>query len=423
MSFYRRMIGNHSLSPQTLMLSYGYDPMLSEGAVKCPIFQTSTFVFRTAMEGKKFFEVAYGLRAAEQGEQMGLIYSRINNPNIEILESRLCLYDGAEKAAVFSSGMAAISTTLLSLTQPGDVIVYSDPIYGGTKHFLEKVMPGFGIKTLSFPANGSVDEIRTVMNEAKKLGPIAAVHIETPANPTSALVDIAAIAAQLPDFADGERRPQLTVDNTYLGPLWQQPLQHGADLVLYSLTKYVGGHSDLVAGACLGAQDKVAPVLAMRTFLGTMLEPYTAWLLLRSLETLDLRMTRGSENAKVLADMLLNHTKVEDVMYLGHLGPETPEGRLYQRQCKNPGSTFSIRLKGGEAEAFRFLDALKIIKLAVSLGGTESLASHPATMTHADVSAEDKKAHGIGPNLVRLSIGIENADDLIADLTQALEAV
>lgn len=429
MSYYNRTIGDHELSPQTLMLNYGYSPALSEGAIKCPIFQTSTFVFRSASEGKQFFEWAYGLSTPEEGQKIGLIYSRLNNPNIEILENRLCIYDGAEKAAVFSSGMAAISTTLLALTQPGDVIVYSDPIYGGAKHFLEKVMPGFGIKTIPFPATASPDEIRQVLRQAQAIGPIAAVHIETPANPTNALVDISALAAILPEFvqndkfAQNNRRPMLTVDNTFLGPLWQQPLQHGADLVLYSLTKYVGGHSDLVAGACLGDSDKVAPVLAMRTFLGSTLEPHTAWLLMRSLETLAIRMTRASENATALADMLRHHSKVRKVLFLGHLDPQSTEGLVYQRQCKNPGSTFSIILNGGETEAFRFLDALKIIKLAVSLGGTESLASHPATMTHADVSAEDKKAYGIDPNLVRLSIGIEDAGDLAADLIQALEAV
>ena len=423
MTYYHRTIGEHPLSPETLMLSYGYSPALSEGSIKCPIFQTSTFVFKSAAEGKQFFEWAYGLSAPEEGQQIGLIYSRLNNPNIEILENRLCIYDGAEKAAVFSSGMAAISTTLLALTRPGDVIVYSDPIYGGSKHFLEKVMPGFGIKTLSFAATASQQEIREVMTRAKAMGPIAAVHIETPANPTNALVDIAALAALLPEFAQGDRRPQLTVDNTFLGPLWQQPLQHGADLVLYSLTKYVGGHSDLVAGACMGDADKVGPVLAMRTFLGSMLDPHTAWLLMRSLETLAIRMTKASENAVVLADMLRGHPKVEKVLFLGHLDPQSPEGLLYQRQCKDPGSTFSVILKGGEAEAFRFLDALRIIKLAVSLGGTESLASHPASMTHADVSPEDKAAFGVSANLVRLSIGIENAGDLAADLAQALMAV
>lgn len=423
MNYYHRKIGDHELSPQTLMLSYGYSPALSEGSIKCPIFQTSTFTFRSAAEGKQFFAWAYGLSKPEEGQQIGLIYSRINNPNIEILENRLCLYDGAEKAAVFSSGMAAISTTLLALTEPGDVIVYSDPIYGGAKHFLEKVMPGFGIKTIPFPATATADEIRHIMRRARAIGPIAAVHIETPANPTNALVDIQALAALLPEFAGAARRPLLTVDNTFLGPLWQQPLKHGADIVLYSLTKYVGGHSDLVAGASLGAAEKMAPVMAMRTFLGSTLEPHTAWLLLRSLETLAIRMTKASENAVVLADMLKRHPKVEKVLFLGHLDPNSTEGRVYRKQCLNPGSTFSIILKGGEAEAFRFLDALQIIKLAVSLGGTESLASHPATMTHADVSDADKKAQGIGPNLVRLSIGIEDANDLAVDLTQALEAV
>ena len=215
----------------------------------------------------------------------------------------------------------------------------------------------------------------------------------------------------------------MVVDNTMLGPLWQQPLELGADLALYSLTKYVGGHSDIVAGACLGAEEYVAVVRGMRTILGTISDPHTGWLVMRSLETLKLRMTSAMKNARYVAEFLADHPKVAAVHYLGFVDEEHPDFALRRRRCKAPGSTFSFEVHGGEAEAFRFLDALRLVKLAVSLGGTESLAEHPATMTHSDITPDKQAEIGITPGLVRISVGIEHPEDLIADLTQALEAV
>jgi len=213
------------------------------------------------------------------------------------------------------------------------------------------------------------------------------------------------------------------IDNTFLGPLWQKPLRHGADLVIYSLTKYAGGHSDLVAGGAVGSKRAIDPVRAMRNTVGTITDPHSAWMLLRSLETLELRMTRAGENAAKVCAALREHSKVQHVGYLGFLDEGSTQADIYRRHCTGAGSTFSLYLNGGEAEAFMFLDALKIAKLAVSLGGTETLASHPAAMTHLSVAPARKEALGIGENLVRISIGVEDPDDLIADFIQALDAI
>lgn len=422
-NYRHREIAGRTLRPETLMLGYGYDPRLSEGAVKCPIFQTSTFVFKSAEEGKAFFELAYGLRERGPAEEPGLIYSRINNPDLEILEDRLSLWDGAESALVFSSGMAAITTTMFTFLRPGDAIVHSDPVYGGTEFLLFKILPQFGIKRFGFRA-GSTGEMQDAVDAAREAGPVKIIFAETPANPTNALVDIQACA----DVADqiGQEdgvRPVVAVDNTFLGPLWQRPLEHGADLVLYSLTKYVGGHSDLIAGAVLGDQARVEAVGGMRTILGTMADAWTGWLLMRSLETLKLRMTSQMKNAHYIAEFLAQHPKIRKVHYLGFLEEGDSQYDVYRKQCLAPGGTFSFEVDGGEAESFRLLNALKLAKLAVSLGGTETLMQHPCTMTHSDIPPEHQQAIGITPGLVRISVGVEHPEDLIADLEQALEAV
>jgi len=417
-------IGGRPLHPETLMMGFGYFPGLSEGAVKCPIFQTSTFVFRSAEEGKRFFELAYGLSEPGPQEAPGLIYSRLNNPNLEILEGRLAVWDRAERALVFSSGMAAISTCLFALCRPGDVVVHSSPVYGGSDYLLDKVLPQFGIRTVGFQAGTGVGALERAVETAAALGRVAAIYVETPANPTNGLVDLAACAAAAARLETSQgSRPRVVVDNTFLGPLWQRPLEHGCDIAVYSLTKYVGGHSDVVAGGCVGSREALEPVHLMRTILGTMTDPHTAWLLMRSLETLELRFSRSVENARRLAEFLSGHPKVESVAYLGFLDPDSEEGRLYARQCLAPGSTFSFYVKGGEREAFRVLDALQLFKLAVSLGGTESLASHPAAMTHSDIEPERRAALGIADNMIRLSVGIENPEDLVADMREALATI
>jgi methionine-gamma-lyase len=218
-------------------------------------------------------------------------------------------------------------------------------------------------------------------------------------------------------------RPPVVVDNTFLGPVFQRPLKFGVDLVMYSLTKYVGGHSDLVAGGVVGSRDSVGPVKKLRGALGTQLDPNTAWMIMRSMETLSLRMHKSAENAAFVAEYLRNHAKIAAVNYLGFLSGDDPRQALFKRQCESPGSTFGFTVKGGEAEAFRLLDALQVIKLAVSLGGTETLISHPASTTHSGVPKQTRERLGITDGLIRISVGIEHADDLIADLGAALDAV
>lgn len=419
-----KKLGDRTLSPETQMMGYGYDPALSEGSVKVPLFQTSTFVFKTAEQGKSFFELAYGLREQGANEEPGLIYSRINNPNLQILEERLTLWDGAETALVFSSGMAAIATTLLTFLRPGDLLVHNEPVYGGTEHLVENVLPQFGIEREVFGAYPGAPSLDQALQKASARGRVGVIFVETPANPTNDLVDIAECAALARKYAgpDG-RRPLVAVDNTFLGPLWQQPLGCGADLVIYSLTKYVGGHSDLVAGGCLGSEALVHQVKGMRGVLGTTLDPHSAWMLLRSLETLKLRMTSSMKNARYVAEFLNEHPKVAKVHYLGLLPEGSPQRDIYQKQCKAPGSTFSFEIHGGEAEAFRLLNNLHLIRLAVSLGGTESLIQHPGTMTHSDVPEVRQRMIGVTPSMIRLSVGIEHPEDVIADLSKALEAV
>ncbi len=423
MSKSQTRIGNKELRTESLMMSYGYDPKLSEGAIKCPIFQTSTFVFETAEEGKAFFEIAYGLRKQEPRERFGLIYSRLNNPDLEVLEDRLRLWDGADAAAVFESGMAAIATSLLAFVRPGDVIVHNEPLYGGSDHFVKQFLPGFGVTPVSFPAGVPVARIEDDLRRRTRGKRVAVALLETPANPTNALVDIRGVADLIHSLESDDTRPVVMVDNTFLGPLWQHPLKHGADLVLYSATKFIGGHSDLIAGASLGRPEILAPVRALRTFMGTMAGPWTGWLLLRSLETLKMRMTAQMKNARYVADFLNDHPKIRDVHYLGLLGEDDPMFGVYRKQCVAPGSLISFDVEGGEPAAFRFLNALQLIKLAVSLGGTESLAEHPATMTHADVPPDEQVRMGITAGMVRLSVGVEYYEDIIADVEQALTVV
>ncbi|KGB57497.1 cystathionine gamma-synthase family protein [Sphingopyxis sp. LC363] len=419
-----KKIGDKDLSPATLMMGLGYDPVLSEGSLKPPIFLTSTFAFESAAAGKRFFEHITGKR---EGPADGLVYSRFNGPNQEILEDRLAVWDGADDSLVFSSGMSAIATLLLALVGQNDVIVHSGPLYAATETLIARILSRFGVSFVDFPAGATREEIDAILARAKTLadekgGKVALVYLESPANPTNALVDVEAVRAARDAAFPGEAKPAIAIDNTFLGPLWQKPLKQGAELVVYSLTKYAGGHSDLVAGGVSGDQALINAIRPMRNTIGTICDPNTAWMLLRSLETLELRMSRAGENALKVCTFLRDHPKVEGLGYLGFI-TDPRQKDIYDRHCTGAGSTFSLFIEGGEAESFRFLDALKIAKLAVSLGGTETLASHPAAMTHLSVPDERKKALGITDNLVRVSIGIEDADDLITDFAQALDAV
>jgi methionine-gamma-lyase len=411
-------IGNRRLKPSTLMMGHGYDPALSEGALKPPIFLTSTFVFDSAAAGKRHFE---GVTGKRPGGSEGLVYSRFNGPNQEILEDRLAVWEDAEDALSFSSGMSAIATLLMTFCEPGDMIVHSGPLYAATETLIARILGKFGVGWMDFPAGAEAEEIAAVIEAAGRKGRVALIYLESPANPTNALVDVEAVKAArdrlVPDAP-------IAIDNTFLGPLWQQPLKQGADLSIYSLTKYAGGHSDLVAGGVVGAQRFITPIRMMRNTVGTITDPNTAWMLLRSLETLELRMERAGRNAETVCAFLRDHPKVAHVGYLGFLADDPGrQGDIYRRHCLGAGSTFSLYLKGGEAEAFAFLDRLVIAKLAVSLGGTETLASAPAAMTHLSVPAERRQALGITDNLVRISIGVEDPGDLVADFAQALDVL
>lgn len=413
---------SRKLKPESLMMSYGYKPELSEGAVKCPIFQTSTFVFKSAEHGKAFFEVAYGLREQKKGEELGLIYSRLNNPDLEILENRLTLWDEAEECAVFESGMAAITTVLLEFLKPGDLLLFSSPLYGGSDHFIKKILIKFGVNVLEFRVGQSKEQIIELVKKSGLADKLAMVYIETPANPTNDLIDIRGSKDIAKHFSTPEKEVILAVDNTYLGPIWQHPIKHGADLVLYSATKYIGGHSDVIAGACLGTHELMKRVKGLRSFLGNMASPNTGWLLMRSLETLKVRMDAQAFNANKVAEFLNTHPKVGKVYFIGNLTEKDGEQyQIKQRQCLTNGGMISFDVKGGEAEAFKVLNSLKMIKLAVSLGGTESLAEHPATMTHSDVDHDLKESLSITDKMIRVSIGVENYEDIIYDLKQALE--
>ena len=406
------------MQPESLMMSHGHNPENAENSVKPPIFQTSTFVFESAEQGKRFFQLAYGLDQAGEGERLGNIYSRLSNPNLEILEKRLALWDGAEDCAVFSSGMAAITSAFFELLKPGDLLLHGAPVYGGTDHFITKMAKHYGIGTLEFKPEESEDEIgqRITGNQ----GNLKMIYVETPTNPTSAIFDLEMCKRLADHFSTSEDKVILVVDNTYMGPVWSQPLKHGADLVLYSATKYIGGHSDLIAGACVGSAELIGQIKGFRTFVGNMTDSWTAWLMTRSLETLKVRMEQQAMNAAILAQRLAKHQKVEKVYYLGLLQESDPAYSIFKRQYSSSGAMISFDIKGSEDEAFKVLDSLNLIKLAVSLGGTESLAEHPFSMTHADVESERKRNLGFTEKMIRLSVGVENVEDLWDDLSQAL---
>jgi methionine-gamma-lyase len=406
--------------PESLMMSYGYNPAWSEGAIKCPVFQTSTFVFATAEEGKAFFEVAYGLRGKKPDEKTGLIYSRINNPDLEILENRLCLWDKAEECAVFESGMSAITTVFLEFLIPGDVVLYSMPLYGGTEHFLQHILPKWGVRAIGFSPELDENGLLSLIDKEGIAADLAMIYIESPANPTNTLIDIEMCKKVSSQLSSQEKMIRIAVDNTYMGPLWQHPLKHGADFVLYSATKYIGGHSDLIAGAVLGSSELITRIKTLRTFLGNMASPWTGWMLMRSLETLKVRMEQQAFNADKVAGYLEAHPKVSKVYFLGNIPHNSKQHKIFEKQFLSTGAMLSFDIVGGEKEAFRFLNSLKLIKLAVSLGGTESLAEHPATMTHVGIEPQKRVEMGITDSLIRISVGVENFKDLIWDMEQAL---
>jgi methionine-gamma-lyase len=393
--YHKDRIGNHKLKPETLMLGYGYDPTLSEGAVKPPVFLTSTFVFNSAEHGKEFFDYVAGRREPPKGEAAGLVYSRFNHPNSEIVEDRLAIFEEAEAGLLFSSGMSAISTTILAFARPGDAILHSQPLYGGTETLIAKTLANMNIGAVGFGDGVDAAGIRAAAKEAMGKGRVSVIMIETPSNPLNTLVDIALIKTIADEIGAAQgHRPVVVCDNTLLGPIFQKPLNDGADISIYSLTKYVGGHSEL--------------------------DPHSCWMLGRSLETLALRMNAANRNGEIVAAFLHEHPSVAKVHHLAYLPEGSRAKEVYESQSSAPGSTFSFDVKGGEAEAFRVLNALQVFKLAVSLGGTESLISHPASTTHSGVPKATRDRLGVSDATIRVSIGIEHPDDLVADLAQAL---
>ncbi len=410
------------LSPETLAVTLGYNATTAFGAVKPPAVMTTTFTYVSAQHAKNVHEAFFNGTGPAVGTTDAYIYTRLGHPNLTMVETRLAALDRAPASAIFSSGMAAISTTLLAFARPGDTIVCSRPCYGGTDGYLTTILPDFGITTFGFNDGCDAAAIRTAIDAAMAAGPLRLIHLESPANPTAAIVDIA-LVRQIADEAAAKQgfRPLIVVDNTFLGPLLQSPLAEGADLCMTSLTKYCGGHSDLMAGGVSGSVDLVARLKALRTLSGNHLDPFSAWLLLRSFETLALRTARACDSARSVAEFLRAHPKVAGVTWLGFV--TGPARATFDRQCRGTGSTFSFHLKGGEAEAFRLLDALRLLRLAVSLGGSETLICNPATTTHYQMPRDRREAGGIFDGTLRVSVGLEAADDLIADLAQALDQV
>ena len=411
------------LKPETLAVAFGYDPQSASGSVKPPIYMTSTFVYPSAQHAKDVHEAYFDGSGPLVG-QTHHIYSRLGHPGLDILEARLAAIDGAEAGAAFCSGMAAHSSIALAYVRAGDSVIHGRPIYGGVDMLYNSIMPQYGSFAEAYLDGTDEADVRSAAQAAMAKGPLKLIIAETPANPTAAIVDLE-LMVRIADEVGAQQghRPLVVVDNTLLGPFAQRPIALGVDLCMTSLTKYCGGHSDLLAGGITGRRALIDQLLMLRTTWGNHLDPYTAWLLARSLESVHVRTERAMENARGVAEFLHDHPKVAGVTYLGFL-PEGSRARaVYDRQCKAAGSTFSFHLHGGEAEAFRMLDQLRLLKLAVSLGGSETLICHSASTTHYALTPELRLAGGITDGTMRLSVGLEHVDDLIADLTQALDAV
>jgi methionine-gamma-lyase len=407
------------LHPSTRVLTEGFDPLLSVGSARPAVFRSSTYVFSTPEAAERAFNIGAGRAQRSEHEQVDLIYSRFNHPNAEILEEQLVpLERGAKAALVFNSGMAAIMTAFLGLLKPGQTVVYTAPIYGGTLQFLRDFLPRWGVQSIAAPA-GNGEALDEAIRSARNLG---MVLIETPVNPTLVMSDIrraCATIATLKPNEDGSR-PLVMIDNTMLGPAFQHPLTLEADLVVYSGTKYLGGHSDLLAGVILAKDPTpVEKLRRSRGLFGNILQPDECWMLNGRLPTVGLRMNRQSKNAQRIAEALHGHPKIDRVIY-PTLFQDVKQVEIYKAQCDFPGGMFSIVLRGGKAAAFDFLRHLKIGRNAVSLGGVETLVCHPNSTTHSGFTREEFETTGMSDGLVRISVGIEDWRDLLADFEQAL---
>ncbi len=418
---------NHptQLHPETDILIRGFDPTLSVGSARPAVFRSSTYVFSSPEAAERAFDIMGGRGQRKAEENVDLVYSRFNHPNAQILEDQILpLEPGATVAAAFNSGMAAIMTALLAVLKPGDSILYTVPIYGGTQTLIQGFLQPFGIEGIAVQA-GKTEEIDQAIRRARNL---RVVLIESPANPTVIMTDIkraCETVARLPLAGSNghgtAERPLVMIDNTFLGPAFQHPLSLGADVSLYSATKYLGGYSDIIGGVALakdaGLMNKIR---SKRSLFGNILQPDECWILNTRLPTVTLRMNRQSKNAQRIAEKLATNPKIQKVYY-PTLFDDPEQARIFREQCNHPGGLVSIDLKGGKAAAFDLLRNLRLARNAVSLGGVETLACHPRSTTHSAWSARDLDEAGIGEGLVRVSCGIEDWEDLLADFEQALE--
>ena len=380
---------------ETALIHHGYTSEEHKGSLTPPLFQTSTFTFETAQQGEASFA----------GVDPSYIYSRLGNPTVKLFEERMAVLEGGEEALAFGSGMAAISATLIGFLKAGDHIICSNGLYGCTYGFLEVLEEKFMI-THSFCDMETEADIENKIRPNTKL-----IFVETPINPTMKLIDLKQV------IQAAKRNGLLViVDNTFCSPYLQRPLELGCDAVVHSATKYIGGHGDVVAGVTIcktkALAEKIRP---MRKDIGGIMAPFDAWLLLRGLKTLAVRMDRHCDNAEKIVSFLKNHDAVEGVWY--------PEGELASRQMKRGGGVISFSIKGGKEETQAFINELHFITIAVSLGDTETLIQHPATMTHAAIPAELRQEMGIYDNLIRLSVGLESWEDIVSDLEQALKKI
>ena len=409
--------------PETLAITHGWDPEDALRSAKPPVFMTATFTYPSAQTAKDVHRAYFDGDGPEAGGALH-IYSRLGHPGLDILEARLAAIDGAEAALAYCSGMAAHTAVALAYLRPGEGVVFGRPFYSGVDGLFNEIMPQFGTFAEAYTDGCDEANMWTACERAMARGPVAMLAAESPGNPTAALVDLDLLVemAGRMEKAQG-RRPIVMVDNTLLGPFHQRPIAHGVDLCVTSLTKYCAGHSDLLAGAISGRKDLINALKLQRLVWGNHLDPYTAWLVTRSLETAPIRIERAMENAKAVAEWLRDHPKVAGVTYLGFAPEGSAKRRVLEKQCSGAGSTFSFHLHGGEAEAFRMLDSLKLLKMAVNLGGTNTLICHSPSTTHYAVAPEQRLAGGITDGTIRMSVGLEHKDDIIADLAQALEAV
>jgi methionine-gamma-lyase len=404
------------MHPETAVLTRGFDPRLSVGSARPPVYRTSTYVFSSPEAAERAFAVALGKVEPSDMEAGDLIYARLSHPNAEIVEDQLVpLEPEAQAAAAFNSGMAAISTVLLGLLEPGDAMVYTLPLYGGTHHLIQTLIKPMGIDAHPVAAGDTAGLKRAI----EKTPDLRLVFIETPANPTLVMTDIGAASAAIKSRAEGAL---LAVDNTLLGPTFQHPLVHGADLVIYSATKFLGGFSDLLAGVVMASDaDLVVRLRRLRAILGNILQADECWILDSRLSTVSLRMNRQSKNAQRIATRLAEHPALRRVIYPS-LFTDPEQCRIRDAQTDFPGSLLTLEFNGGKAAAFEFLRALTIARNAVSLGGVESLACHPLTTTHSELSVDELAEAGVNDSMVRVSVGTEHWRDLLEDFMNALKS-